>query len=821
MSIVLNVAKALKDRHYYKEAETLVGELLKEPLEKELHQKALRLQAECIYQDRELPPQLRFDKALKVLENALLQEDFETLRLKGAIYKRRYQLYKKLDDLMRAIELYSVSIKDPKDDGYGAVNVIYLNLIRLHAEKNEESETRKALSSEINRQLRETQKLLEPKVDDPENKNVWIVPTLMEVYVVQKEYAKALKYADKLPENEDKALERFLNSGSRLLTPKLKKRVEKAMQVDFGTNRTAFTTAEQFINIYLLQNPDITDVSKMNPDFITLLEAMIPGKARDLIESVIVGKVGLALSGGGFRASLFHIGVLMRLAELDMLRHMEVISCVSGGSIVGMHYYIMLKKLLESKPNHEIAKEDYIELVHELKRQFVHGIQKNIRMMAFTCKGGSVIERLGQLYQQELYNQEYGTCTPTRMHELYIRPLTHRGKWENFKPAFNNNELKNKVPILVINATNLNTGHNWKFTASGMGESPYMYDLTVDKNPVYNYAPYREFSAPHNAMSIGAAVAASSCVPMLFSPLELEQPFQGIEKVRLVDGGVYDNQGLANLFDAQCSVIISSDASKQLLHESNPFSDRLSVSGRMNNILMQKSRDTEFRIAKQMLYNGQLKGLAVFHLKACAEAVHINPDGTTEVDDALTCKLPNLNQAIPDELRDKLANIRTDLDAFHDVEAQALMKSGYYTADQWFLEYADVQPHWKWWNPKASTEHHFAQYDALQNSRLKKVEELLENSRKVLFKTWPGKLFALGLLTLLLWLLCTYPVGVLIIIIVLVVGIVLVKTSKKMQWLLKVSDKLLDCVMMPIAKGYLNVFNELYLEKGKLGNGEK
>ena len=30
--------------------------------------------------------------------------------------------------------------------------------------------------------------------------------------------------------------------------------------------------------------------------------------------------LGLALSGGGFRASLFHIGVLARLAELDLLR---------------------------------------------------------------------------------------------------------------------------------------------------------------------------------------------------------------------------------------------------------------------------------------------------------------------------------------------------------------------------------------------------------------------------------------------------------------------------------------------------------------------
>ncbi len=43
-------------------------------------------------------------------------------------------------------------------------------------------------------------------------------------------------------------------------------------------------------------------------------------------------KTGLALSGGGLRASLFHIGVLGRLAELDLLRHVDVISTVSGGS---------------------------------------------------------------------------------------------------------------------------------------------------------------------------------------------------------------------------------------------------------------------------------------------------------------------------------------------------------------------------------------------------------------------------------------------------------------------------------------------------------
>jgi len=49
-------------------------------------------------------------------------------------------------------------------------------------------------------------------------------------------------------------------------------------------------------------------------------------------------KVGLGLSGGGFRASFFHLGVLARLAEVDALRDVQVLSSVSGGSIVGAHF---------------------------------------------------------------------------------------------------------------------------------------------------------------------------------------------------------------------------------------------------------------------------------------------------------------------------------------------------------------------------------------------------------------------------------------------------------------------------------------------------
>jgi NTE family protein len=43
--------------------------------------------------------------------------------------------------------------------------------------------------------------------------------------------------------------------------------------------------------------------------------------------------IGIAVSGGGFRAMLFHVGAFMRLNELGILSKAERISSVSGGSI--------------------------------------------------------------------------------------------------------------------------------------------------------------------------------------------------------------------------------------------------------------------------------------------------------------------------------------------------------------------------------------------------------------------------------------------------------------------------------------------------------
>lgn len=101
-------------------------------------------------------------------------------------------------------------------------------------------------------------------------------------------------------------------------------------------------------------------------------------------------KLGLALSGGGFRSALFHLGVLARLAELDLLRKIDVISSVSGGSIIAAYYYLKVKALLEKAPedNHVVPdREAYIRMVKEIETDFLAAVQKNMLIRIFLDPG--------------------------------------------------------------------------------------------------------------------------------------------------------------------------------------------------------------------------------------------------------------------------------------------------------------------------------------------------------------------------------------------------------------------------------------------------
>lgn len=64
-------------------------------------------------------------------------------------------------------------------------------------------------------------------------------------------------------------------------------------------------------------------------------------------------KIGLALSGGGYRAAAYHIGTLRALNRLGILDKVDVISAVSGGSITAAYYAL-------HKDNYEVFEDSFI-----------------------------------------------------------------------------------------------------------------------------------------------------------------------------------------------------------------------------------------------------------------------------------------------------------------------------------------------------------------------------------------------------------------------------------------------------------------------------
>lgn len=398
-------------------------------------------------------------------------------------------------------------------------------------------------------------------------------------------------------------------------------------------------------------------------------------------------KLGLALSGGGFRAALFHIGVLARLAELDLLRQVAVLSTVSGGSIIGASYYLKLKQLLEGQRADHPAPtpEAYLTIIRELEQEFLAAVQQNIRMRAFLdpIKNAKMVredysrsDRMGELYTEYFFGPILGTRD---VHLTHVH-ITPKGQLPGFDVDQYNIESDYKIPILTVNATCLNTGHPWHFTGSWIGEPLASQSPTrsLGKNPplkqlrfdgVYRDDPLKPLSEKQKnklrEITLGDAVAASACVPGIFDPLaihDLYENSQGEEiVVELVDGGVFDNQGLDALFAAGCTHIICSDASGQL-------EDERVLSTRFYNVI-ERSTDTMMdRIRQQGFYVLDDKttesGYAFFHLR---ETFPASPDYPA---------IPG-DPGKPDSHVYRLANLRTDLDAFSDLEAYTLMYDGY------------------------------------------------------------------------------------------------------------------------------------------------
>ena len=400
-------------------------------------------------------------------------------------------------------------------------------------------------------------------------------------------------------------------------------------------------------------------------------------------------KLGLALSGGGFRASLFHVGVLAHLAESGLLRQVEVLSCVSGGSILGALYYVRLKRLLETRKDADIQAADYVKLVEDLEGQFVDAIQKNIRMRTFLnpLKNLRMIranysrsDRIGELYDELLYRPGLAVAgrKMVEMRELKIAPPENPG----FYPRRDNPGRRAKIPILLVNATVLNTGHIWRFEASTMGSvypsTPTALD--VDKNMrLLRPDSYAEITPAQQDIELGLAVAASAAVPGLFPPLSLSNLYPGGIRVQLVDGGVHDNQGLAGLLAEGCTHLVISDASGQLTDDKDPKTRAPRVMSRSNGVLMRQVREEELFA----LLDGRRTPTALLHLRKGLPIVTVPWFGPNQRPTPAAAGSPPSGRPPPADfgvdggVQDRLSHIRTDLDSFTDVEATSLMLDGY------------------------------------------------------------------------------------------------------------------------------------------------
>jgi len=273
---------------------------------------ALRLQiaqqrALCTYKDPDLLSDEKLDAALRILkegDDLDRTTDRESLGLVGAIYKRKWESTGEERDLEQSLAYYErgYDTGTTEDYGWNGINAAFvLDLLADQDSATIDGKTnsnvpalRRKRGSEIRQKIGSSFRLL---LDDPKSqwlkKEWWFWATLGEAYFGIDDFAEAGKFlsaAKALPDVSDWEREATARQLATLLILKRK--------TSPNTAEAAHVCLREFLgNDYALT-------------------------------SVIRGKMGLALSGGGFRASLYHIGLLAKLAELDLLCSIEYLAII-------------------------------------------------------------------------------------------------------------------------------------------------------------------------------------------------------------------------------------------------------------------------------------------------------------------------------------------------------------------------------------------------------------------------------------------------------------------------------------------------------------
>ncbi|KUO68770.1 MAG: hypothetical protein APF83_11545 [Lutibacter sp. BRH_c52] len=297
-------------------------------------------------------------------------------------------------------------------------------------------------------------------------------------------------------------------------------------------------------------------------------------------------KIGLSLSGGGYRATIYHLGTLRKLKEMELLDKVDVISTISGGSITGAYYGL--------KGNDFEAFDK--GLVQIVRKSIIRGIYFSFR---FICIITAMLSIIGILIFL-LFTKYAWASTPLLILIIFIIikfqfrifPVSHIINRLYSKWFFENKTLKdfNNTPVIAINATNVETGRPFTFSKNKMSDSSYEFPSNEENS--IRFIP--------NEFPISLAVASSTCVPFAFTPIYIEKKFYEDEKdftkikPCLVDGGIYDNQGVHKLTHGNssyvCDIVIVSDAGN-MMPKINSFNNVIQLLVRTSDIFMNRIKN--------------------------------------------------------------------------------------------------------------------------------------------------------------------------------------------------------------------------------------
>jgi NTE family protein len=313
-------------------------------------------------------------------------------------------------------------------------------------------------------------------------------------------------------------------------------------------------------------------------------------------------KIGLTLSGGGLRAAAFHAGVLLRLADENVLDAVSALSTVSGGSLAAA---LVLSKSDLTWP----ASTAFREKVYPA----IRGTLTTSDLFGFAAVGWRGARR----YNARLISDRAGILA-----DLLERRWGIGGNLADLPDR----------PHWWINTACLETGKNWRFAKREMGD----WHFGRHYNPDFRLVD---------------AVAASAAVPYAIGALEFSlpkdgwfrtdpatsQPLERIapshEKVRLWDGGAYENLGLEAMYKPReklrgCDFLICSDAS-------GPLAPPMSMSKKIGallkgeltgphllNVASDQIRALRSRMLMADIASGQIRG-ALLRMGNSVREVHI------------------------------------------------------------------------------------------------------------------------------------------------------------------------------------------------------